>query len=202
MAGSLRSLPRIPVVQLTGALTRADVDGSSIELVRDVARISTGPAYFFYAPMVVPDATTATALRRQPEIARAFGQLPRVTRAIVGVGSWGPGLSTLYDALSREDRLAVGRLGVCGEVSGSLLDARGHLVDAEVSQRLIAPTAAHLATIPEVIAIAYGTAKTAAVRAALRSGIIGGLVTHSSLAAALLADEPHDDVAPRDRRTG
>ena len=33
---------------------------------------SGGPAYFFYAPMAVPDAATAQALRRQPEVARAL----------------------------------------------------------------------------------------------------------------------------------
>ena len=43
-----------------------------------------------------------------------------------------------------------------------------------------------LKPIPEVIAIPYGTAKAPAVRAALRSGIVGGIVTHTALAHALL----------------
>jgi DNA-binding transcriptional regulator LsrR (DeoR family) len=42
--------------------------------------------------------------------------------------------------------------------------------------------------IPELIAIPYGSAKAPAVRAALRSGLIGGLVTHTALARLLLAD--------------
>ena len=49
------------VVQLTGALSRPDVDDSSIELVREVARTGGGPAYFFYAPLCVADAATAAA---------------------------------------------------------------------------------------------------------------------------------------------
>src|SRR5919107_743690 len=70
---SLTQLAPCPVVQLTGALSRPDVDVSSIELVRDIARISGGPAYYFYAPMLVPDPMTAAVLRRQPEVARGFG---------------------------------------------------------------------------------------------------------------------------------
>ena len=51
-------------------------DDSSIELVRDVARARGGQAFFFYAPMIVPDAATARALRTQPEIARALAPAP------------------------------------------------------------------------------------------------------------------------------
>ena len=68
--------PRYPVVQLTGALSVPEESDSSVDVVRDVARASGGPAYFFYAPFTVPDAATARALRQQPEVARAFAQLP------------------------------------------------------------------------------------------------------------------------------
>ena len=73
MATAVRKLATVPVVQLTGALSRPGVDESSIELVRDVARVSGGPAYYFYAPMAVQDAAIARALRRQPEVAQALG---------------------------------------------------------------------------------------------------------------------------------
>src|SRR3954469_13136975 len=43
MRAELTRLASCPVVQLTGALSRPDVDESSIELVRDVARIAKGP---------------------------------------------------------------------------------------------------------------------------------------------------------------
>ncbi len=88
MAGALRVLAPVPVVQLTGALARPGADDSSIELVREVARVAGGAAYFFYAPMAVPDPTTARALRGQPEVARAFGLIGSVTKAVAGVGAW------------------------------------------------------------------------------------------------------------------
>ena len=59
MTNALDRLPTIPVVQLTGALVQPDVADSSVDLVRQAARISGGAAHFFYAPTVVPDPATA-----------------------------------------------------------------------------------------------------------------------------------------------
>ena len=90
MRAALPQLPRCDVVQLTGSLSLPS-DDSPIELVRDVARRSDGEAFFFYAPMVLPDAATARVLRTQPEIARALAAYSRVTKAVVGIGAWTPG---------------------------------------------------------------------------------------------------------------
>jgi DNA-binding transcriptional regulator LsrR (DeoR family) len=186
MATALKRLAPVPVVQLTGALSRPDVDDSSIELVREVARTSGGPAYFFYAPMAVPDAATARALRQQPEVARAFSLIGSVTKAVAGVGAWEPGQSTVYDATSEAERAELARVGVCAEVSGVLVDAEGEPVAAGLTERMIGITAAQMRAIPEVIAIVYGTAKARAVLAAVRGGMVDSLVTHSTLAEALI----------------
>jgi DNA-binding transcriptional regulator LsrR (DeoR family) len=185
MASALPPLPRVPVVQLTGALSLQDGDHSSIDVVRDVARAVGGPAYVFYAPFIVPNATTARTLRQQTEVARALSQLPRVTKAAAGVGLWAPGQSTLYDAADERDRQALRRLGVCADVSGVFLSVDGDPVDAPLAARMIAIDAEQMRAIPEVIVIAYGMAKVPAVRAALRSGLVDGLVTHAALAQAL-----------------
>ena len=181
-----RRAPRVPVVQLTGAVSLQNGDHSSIDVVRDVARAVGGPAYVFYAPFVVANATTARTLRQQAEVARAFSQLPRVTKAAAGVGLWAPAQSTLYDAADERDREALRRLGVCAEVSGVFLSVDGEPIDTPLTARMIAIDAEQMRAIPEVIAIAYGMGKIAAVRAALRSGLLGGLVTHATLAQALL----------------
>jgi DNA-binding transcriptional regulator LsrR (DeoR family) len=185
MASALPRLPGVPVVQLTGALSHQD-DHSSIDVVRDVARAAGGPAYVFYAPFVVPDAATARALRQQPEVARAFTQLPNVTKAFAGLGFWAPGQSTLYDAADERDREVLRRLGVCADISGVFVSADGEPIEADLTDRMIAIDADQMRAIPEVFVIGYGMAKVPAVRAALRSGIVGGLVTHTTLAQALL----------------
>src|SRR3954469_3305089 len=186
MARALPRLSTVPVVQLTGAVSRPDGDQSAIDVVRDVARAAGGPAYVFYAPFLLPDAATARALRQQREVALAFDQLPRVSKAVVGVGLWAPGQSTLYDAAREHDRKALGRLGVCAEVSGVFLSVDGQPVETPLTERIIGVDVEQMRAIPEVIVIAYGAAKVPAARAVLRSGLVNGLVTHKSFAQALL----------------
>jgi DNA-binding transcriptional regulator LsrR (DeoR family) len=186
MAAELRVLAPVPVVQLTGALARPGADDSSIELVREVARVGGGPAYFFYAPMAVSDPVTARALRGQPEVARAFGLIGSVTKAVAGVGAWEPEQSTLYDATGEAECDELRAAGVCAEVSGVLIDDTGEPVSAPLTERMIGITAAQMRAIPEVIGIVYGLAKARAVSAAVRGGYVDSLVTHSTLATALI----------------
>jgi DNA-binding transcriptional regulator LsrR (DeoR family) len=68
-----------------------------------------------------------------------------------------------------------------------------------LNDRMIAVSAAQLRAIPEVIAIPYGLNKQPAVLAALRSGLVDSVVTHASLAAALL--DQHDLSAPTQERS-
>jgi DNA-binding transcriptional regulator LsrR (DeoR family) len=186
MAKALPRLSAVPVVQLTGAISRPDGDESAIDIVRDVARAAGGPAYVFYAPFVLPDAATARTMRQQREVALAFDQLSRVSKALVGVGRWAPGQSTLYDAVREHDRKALRNLGVCAEVSGVFLLEDGEPARTPLTDRLICVSADEMRAIPEVIALAYGAAKVPAAQAVLRSGLVSGLVTHTSFARSLL----------------
>jgi DNA-binding transcriptional regulator LsrR (DeoR family) len=181
----LGPLNHCDVVQLTGALSLPG-EASPIELVRDVARWSQGHAFFFYAPMMLPDAATARALRAQPEIARAVARFPDVTKAVVGVGAWEPGQSTVADAVSEPERRAMYEAGVRAEVSSVQIDAAGRPVRTSLAERLIGIGPDDLQAVPEVVAIVYGSRKAAAVHAALRSDFVTSVVTHSALASALL----------------
>ena len=90
LTASLTQIPPCPIVQLTGAVPPPD-GRDLLDLVRSVARIGGGPAHVFYAPMILDDAQTADALRRQSDIAGAFALLPSVTMAMVAIGVWAPG---------------------------------------------------------------------------------------------------------------
>ena len=179
-------LPGVPVVQLTGALSIPESDHTSVDIVRDVARASGGPAYVFYAPFIVPDARTASAMRRQPEVARAFDQLPSITHAVVGIGLWAPELSTLHQGADAYDRAVLRNRNVCAEVSGVFLTADGEPVSTELTDRMLAINAEQMLAIPEVLSVPYGLGRAPAVHAALRAGLVDSLVTHTSLARRLL----------------
>jgi DNA-binding transcriptional regulator LsrR (DeoR family) len=186
LAAALTRLPPCPIVQLTGAVPPPD-GRDLLDLVRSVARIGGGTAHVFYAPMMVDDAATAAAIRRQADVADALALASSVTIAMVAIGSWAPGLSTIYDACSPAERAQIGQLGVSAEMAGVFLGVDGTPVPTGLDSRMIVTPGGVLAGIPCVIAVAYGASKSSAVRAAIRGGMINGLVTHVSLARTLLS---------------
>jgi DNA-binding transcriptional regulator LsrR (DeoR family) len=191
LAAALTQLPRCPIVQLTGAVPPPD-GRDLLDLVRGVARIGGGPAHVFYAPMILDDAQLAAAVRRQADIAGAFALVPSVTMAVVAIGGWAPGLSTIYDAITPAERDALGELGVCGEMAGVFIGEDGRPVATPLDSRMIVTPGPVLERIPFVLSVAYGVAKSPAVSAAIRGDMVHGLVTHAGLARALLgvADQP------------
>jgi len=186
MATRLHGLQVDRVVQLTGALTRPDVEPSSVDIVRTIAREAGAESSVFYAPMVVSDEQTAQGLYRQDQIAEAVARFDTVTKAVVGVGGWDPPASTLYDALTPAERLVMRSRGVRADLSGVLLDAHGDAVDTPLSRRIIAISAPQLQRVPEVIGVAYGVEKVPAAHAGIRGGYLDALVTHTEFARALL----------------
>jgi DNA-binding transcriptional regulator LsrR (DeoR family) len=84
------------------------------------------------------------------------------------------------------ERREMYELGVRAELCGVQLDADGNAITTALTDRLIGIDAAGLRAIPEVIAIAYGAAKSEAVRAGLRGRYATSLVTHTALARRLL----------------
>lgn len=186
MTRALRNAPRVDVVQLSGALDVPGHDGSAVDIVRRVARITGGEASVFYAPLLLDDAVGAATLRREPHVARVLARASGVTTAVIGVGAWSPGLSTVFDAATESDRQDVAEAGVVGEMGGVFFDAKGQIVEPSLSERIVSMQPEDLLGIREVVAIAYGAAKAEAVAGALAGGLAGSLVADSSLADALL----------------
>jgi DNA-binding transcriptional regulator LsrR (DeoR family) len=186
LAASLTQMPPCPIVQLTGAVPPPD-GRDLLEVVRGVARIGGGPAHVFYAPMILDDAQTAAAIRRQADIAEAFARVPSVTMAVVAIGGWAPGLSTIYDAITPSERDTLAELGVCSELAGVFLDRDGRPVETPLDSRMIVTPGPVLELIPFILSVAFGVGKAPAVYAAIQGEMVHGLVTHASLARALLS---------------
>jgi DNA-binding transcriptional regulator LsrR (DeoR family) len=186
LTAALTQLPPCPIVQLTGAVPPPD-GRDLLELVRGVARVGGGTAHVFYAPMLVSDAATAAAIRRQSDIAEAFALIPSVTIAVVSIGAWEAGLSTIYDAITSAERSSLTDVGVRAELAGVFIGADGAPVETPLDSRMIVTPAALFTRIPFVLGVAYDAAKSPAVLAAIRGGLVHGLVTHTDLARSLLS---------------
>jgi DNA-binding transcriptional regulator LsrR (DeoR family) len=83
-----------------------------------------------------------------------------------------------------------------------LIDADGRPAESDLTERMIGISAAQLRAIPEVIGLAYSIARSPAVQAAIRGGFINSLVTHPSLARALVAPQENQSLLdPPERET-
>ncbi len=182
-------LPPCSVVQMVGSVPTLELDVNSMELVRRVAECARGPVYPLHVPLIVDSPATAVALRRDPHVQQTMSMFDRLTRAVVGIGAWTPGGSTVRAALSAEDARAADAAGAVADVCAIVLDAEGREIrTAGLPDRCIAVTADQLRAVPDVLAIAGGAAKAPAIRAALRSGLVHRLVTDEEAARLLLAD--------------
>jgi DNA-binding transcriptional regulator LsrR (DeoR family) len=192
LTAALTRFPPCPIVQLTGAVPQPD--GSDLlDLVRGVARVGGGRAHVFYAPMIVADPETAAAIRRQPDVADAFALVPSVTIAMLSIGAWRPGLSTIYDALTPAERDDMAGIGVRTDIGGAFFDASGVPLATPLDSRMIVTPGPVLASIPNVLAVAYDIGKCSSVLSVMQGKVVNGLVTHTSLARALLeAAGTHD----------
>jgi DNA-binding transcriptional regulator LsrR (DeoR family) len=200
-SAALQRLPACTVVQLAGALHDETAAAGTVEIVRKAAAVGGGRALPMYAPLVTADAVTAEALRRDPGIAAALGRIDDLTTAVVAVGAWGEGTSTIWPIVSAAEREAGVADGAVAEVSGRLLAADGSVVPSRFDDRVMALRLEQLARVPEVVAVAYGADRAAAVLAVVRTGWVTTLVADDALADALLALPPAD-LAPADEEAG
>jgi DNA-binding transcriptional regulator LsrR (DeoR family) len=185
MAAALTTLAPCPIVQMTGV--SGAVDANSINLMRRLAEVAGSAVFPIYAPLFVSDAVAVEALHRQPGIAAATSRFGQITKAAVAVGSWDFEGSQLYSAMTQDDLAALAGVPVTAEVCSILLDEAGTPVDTDINRRTIAIRAEQLRRIPEVIAVAGGESKVAAILAVLRGGLATSLVTDETAARRLLA---------------
>lgn len=188
LVGQLPRLPACTVVQLVGSVPTLQLEVNSIELVRRIAERATGPVFPLHVPLIVGSAEMADALTSDSMAAATLDQFDSLTRAVVGIGAWTPGASTIRAALSGADARTVDAAGGIADIASIVLDADGAQVRAAgLPERCIAIREDQLRRVPDVIAVAGGADKAPAIRAALRSGLIHRLVTDEEAARLLVA---------------
>jgi len=189
MTEALTSLPKVTVVQLTGTVG-SELTQSPVEMVRRMADRSGGAARPIFSPMLVDDARTAEALRRQTDLAGAMALFDQITTAVLAVGSWDPPLSQLRDVATDAEREELLAKGVRGEVAGILFDDQGNIVAPEFTDRMVTIHVDQLRRIPRVIGVVSDERKARAVVGVARAHLVTSLVMDRALAEAILALDP------------
>jgi DNA-binding transcriptional regulator LsrR (DeoR family) len=188
MVDHLTSLPGCSVVQIVGNVPTLELNVNSMELVRRVAECAGGPVYPLHVPILVDSPGMADALRRDPHVDRTVAMFDRLTMAVVGIGAWTTGGSTLRAALPDDLAAELDAAAAVADVCSTILSADGREIRvAGLPGRFIAIGSEQLRAVPEVVAIAGGEAKALAIHAVLRSGLVHRLITDEQAARALLA---------------
>ncbi len=187
MAGHLPTLPGCDVVQLAGSITVTGGSGSGA-LIHRLGAAAGGRTWPLPAPLILETAETAASLRRQPEISDALKAAEDLDVAVVALGDWVAGRSTVYERLSPAQRQAATEAGTVAECSGRLLAADGSAAAAGVDDCVIAVSLAQLRSTPEVVMVTPSPDGVAGVRAAVAAGIVNHLVLGPTLAHSLATE--------------
>lgn len=94
--------------------------------------------------------------------------------------------------MTEADRTELEEQQVVAELCTVMINNEGRVVSGPLTERLISISAAQLAAVPTVLAVAGGPSKRQAIAAALASGIIDALVTDINTAQYLLGRRPDD----------
>jgi DNA-binding transcriptional regulator LsrR (DeoR family) len=142
--------------------------------------------YPYPLPVLARDAAERRVLHAQEAVQNTLALCAEADITLVGIGQIGPRAPLVVDGfLSVEEAEALTRAGAAGEITSWIYDATGRVMDCAFNARVASAPLA-LAGERPVIAVAVGQAKAGAIRAAVKGGLVNGLITNEATAEALL----------------
>lgn len=181
------SVPEIRVVQMLGGLGDADADVHGAELARRMAqRLGCRPR-ILQSPGIVGSASVRRALLADAQIAETLSFARKADVAFVGLGVLDSS-SLLRGAsiISASELETLAKAGAVGDIALRFYDAEGNAVRAATDDRVVGLSLEEIRSLPRVVAIAWGTRKIAAIRGALKGGLVSVLVTDREAAEGLV----------------
>lgn len=177
--------PQHRLVSLVGSISR-DGQASSYEVVRRLAERTGAQCFPIPTPVVAGSVEERRLLQTQRSFAVVRELASRAAVAFVGVGSVG------RDAPLHRDRFVTDpemdelvERGAVGEIAGWAYDAEGRLVACGANERNAGLPLTELRP-GRMVGVSGSPERAPAIAAALRGGLLGGLVTDERTALALL----------------
>lgn len=171
-------------VSVLGGLTRTGA-ANPYDVIHRLAQKTGADAYLLPAPMFADTADARRVLMAQAALATTMELIEAASLVVLGIGDVDPAGGTGAASALAGDFASVVARGAVAEMLGQFLDADGAAVPTELDERVVA-MALSLLRRREVIAIAGGLRKTNAVRAALASGLLTGLIIDEATARSLV----------------
>ncbi|NGM81795.1 sugar-binding transcriptional regulator [Paenibacillus sp. 7124] len=139
------------------------------------------------APAIVTSEQMRKMILAEEKICEVIQLARKATVAIVGIGQVSEEATIVKSGyFDVQSILRMKAMGAAANVCTSFINADGKILDCEEETRMVGLSLKELRDIPNVIAVAGGTDKTAAIEATLRGGWIDTLVTDMETAKCLL----------------
>lgn len=191
LVAAVETLPSIRTegvtfVSLLGGLTRR-LAANPYDIIHRLAEKTRAEAYMLPVPLFANTPADKAVLMAQMGVAEVFAKSREATLVLVGIGEVGGNAYLVETGMVDAAEVAeLQRLGACGELLGHHFDAKGRDVPSLLGERAMSPALQELKD-RMIVAIAGGEAKTAAIKAALKSGYLKGLITDEATARRLAA---------------
>ncbi|WP_108502975.1 sugar-binding transcriptional regulator [Paracoccus indicus] len=187
----VEQLPRMSCPQhvIVSRLGNMMEDGSATPYnatIRLAERVGA-PHYPYPLPVLAPDARELRAMQQQLGVRNTLTLCARADISLVGIGQMDMTAPLHVDGFLPEPEIReLIAQGAAGEITSWIYDGDGRIMDCAFNRRV---ASAPLPANPEkpVVALASGTAKLPAIRAALKGRLITGLITSEATAERLLA---------------
>jgi DNA-binding transcriptional regulator LsrR (DeoR family) len=179
--------PQHKIVSLTGNIS-PDGSAAYFNVIFSMADAVKAPHFPMPLPVIVSSRQEREIMHSQPLIATTIDLGRRSNVTFVGIGEMGMGAPLQADGfLDGDEMRGLLAAGAAGEICGWIFDASGNLLDHPVNERVASlPLPSGEGSV--VVGIARGARKHAAIRAAVKSSKINGLITDEQAARNLLAD--------------
>lgn len=178
--------PQHRVVSLTGNIA-PDGSAAYFNVVFTMADAVKAPSFPMPLPVIASSARERDMLHRQKTVRATLDMAAKAQITFVGIGEFGDEAPLFQDGFINAAELAEMRaMGAVGEIIGWAFDADGKLIEGGANDRVAsAPIPSRDTSL--VIAAAMGARKRPGIAAAIRGGLVNGLITDELTALALTA---------------
>ena len=161
----------ISCISLTG--------GVSIYLPNARSNVFNARLFLIPAPLIVSSKEMVDAVMEEPQVKDIFQMIALASFTILGIGGMNDEATILKTGvLTKNDFWQLKMQGAVGDILCHYFDGNGNTLATPFEDRLISTPLSLIRTLPNVIGVAAGMEKLAAIKGCLSYGYISTLITN------------------------
>jgi DNA-binding transcriptional regulator LsrR (DeoR family) len=179
------------VVQVLGGLGRPSSQAYATRLTEHLAQLCHARPLFLLGPGITGSAEALQVMLRDQNFAEVMSYYDRLSLILTGIGSLATPsrLIRASGAVVRDEHQdALRAKGAVGDICLRFFDENGAFIPSPLDDRVLGVSLSQLKRTPRIVAVAGGTGKFVAIRAACRGRLIHTLITDLAVARKLEED--------------